>query len=179
MEKRSAKILIGSAGGTASKNSNNYKISLPSSWVKKMDITSDNRDVIISFDGENITISKKCSAEEFAEKKKKLNHDIKKFRLFDNETLCTVIYADYTDETASFQNYTDKLVNTAFGKKDIITWQDLYDFLEERCVSRTRSGIREYLEAIGVDEYDPLKIIEKTKGRMAEDSQWLEVSDVI
>ena len=40
------------------------------------------------------------------------------------------------------------------------------DFLEERCVPRSRSGIREYLETIGVEEYNPLEIIKKTKGRM-------------
>jgi hypothetical protein len=35
--------------------------------------------------------------------------------------------------------------------------------------------VREYLEAIGVAEYDLLQIIQKTQGRMAEDQQWLEV----
>ena len=38
---------------------------------------------------------------------------------------------------------------------------------------RSRSGIREYLEAIGVEEYSPIEIIKKTSGRMAEDNQWL------
>ena len=48
--------------------------------------------------------------------------------------------------------------------------------LEERCVPRQRAGLREYLEVIGVGEYDPLEIIRKTAGRMAEDSQWLELA---
>lgn len=36
-------------------------------------------------------------------------------------------------------------------------------------------ALQSYLEAIGVTEYDPLQIIQKTKGRMAEDQQWLEI----
>jgi hypothetical protein len=50
--------------------------------------------------------------------------------------------------------------------------------LEERCIPRQRAGLREYLEAHGLDEYDPLAIIKKTKGRMAEDDQWMEVNEV-
>ena len=66
-------------------------------------------------------------------------------------------------------------VKTAFGNNPHPTWDDFQAFLEERCIPRQRAGLREYLEAIGVAEYDPLQIIQKTKGRMAEDQQWLEV----
>ena len=48
-------------------------------------------------------------------------------------------------------------------------------FLEERCVPRQRDGIQEYLEALGLDEYDPWEIVKHTQGRMAEDQQWIEV----
>ena len=48
-------------------------------------------------------------------------------------------------------------------------------FLEERCIPRQRDGIREYLGVLGLDEYDPWEIIKRTKGRMAEDQQWIEV----
>lgn len=55
------------------------------------------------------------------------------------------------------------------------SWLDFLNFLEERCIPRDRAGLREYLETIGVDEYDPIEIIQKTFGRMAEDGQWLEM----
>ena len=42
-------------------------------------------------------------------------------------------------------------------------------------VFHERAGIREYLEALGLVEYDPLEIIKRTQGRMAEDDQWIEV----
>jgi len=47
--------------------------------------------------------------------------------------------------------------------------------LQERCLPKERAGLPEYLETIGVGEYDPVEIINKTAGRMAEDNQWLEM----
>lgn len=58
MEKRNAKIIIGKAGGTASKNALTYKISLPTTWINELKITPDNREVLMSFDGEKIIISR-------------------------------------------------------------------------------------------------------------------------
>ena len=52
IEKRKVKILINSAGGNASKNSKSYRVSLPSKWMQKMDITKDCRAVKLSFNGE-------------------------------------------------------------------------------------------------------------------------------
>ena len=75
----------------------------------------------------------------------------------------------------SAKNHVVDPVKTAFGNNPRPSWADFQAFLEERCVPRQRAGLREYLEAIGVAEYDPLQIIQKTKGRMAEDQQWLEV----
>jgi hypothetical protein len=31
-----------------------------------------------------------------------------------------------------------------------------------------------WVQALGLEEYDPLAIVRKTQGRMAEDDQWLE-----
>lgn len=178
MDIRKAKIISGRAGGSASKNSENYKISLPTTWVKKLGLNADNRDVIIEFDGEYITISKALEINRFAEKKKALAHNIIALRFYNGDTLCTLIYADFTDKTVATENYTDNLVKTAFGKKRLPTWDDFTDFLEERCIPRGRAGLREYLEAMGLDEFDPIKIIEKTGGQMAEDDQRLEMEEL-
>ncbi len=58
MDRRTAKIIIGKAGGTASKNALTYKISLPTTWVNELKIKPDNREVLMSFDGEKIIISR-------------------------------------------------------------------------------------------------------------------------
>ena len=100
-----------------------------------------------------------------------------KLEYFNGSTLCSTIWADEANQTVTVVNHTDDIVHTAFGKNGNPSWEDYQDFLEERCVPRTRAGLRQYLDAIGVSEYDPLAIIRKTEGRMAEDHQWIRVTD--
>ena len=164
MERRIAKLIVGKAGGTAGKDSKTYKVSLPSKWVAELGLTESKME--ISFDGERIIISPHLSMDEFLEKKESLGHKLLKLEFYDGEILCTKIIADFTDETLSVENTTEHIVKTAFGKKEVPTWEDFLNFLEERCVPRSRSGIREYLEAIGVEEYNPLEIIKKTNGKI-------------
>lgn len=171
MERRIAKLIVGKAGGTAGKDSKTYKVSLPSKWVAELGLADSKME--IAFDGERITISPHFSIDEFLEKKKVLGHKLIKFEFYDGEVLCTKIITDFTDKTLSVKNTTEHIVKTAFGKNETPTWEDFQNFLEERCVPRSRSGIREYLEAIGVEEYNPIEIIKKTSGRMSEDNQWL------
>ena len=52
-------IIITKAGGTAGKNSVNYKISLPAEMVKALGVTRENKTVLVSFDNEKIVIEKK------------------------------------------------------------------------------------------------------------------------
>lgn len=175
MEKRLAKVNISAAGGTAGAGAKTYKITLPSAWLAELGITENDRQMELTFDGETISISRFLSMEEFAAKKKAAGHDVRVIRYFDANRLCTLIYADFTDQTLRAENHTADLVKTAFGKKELPSWEDCLSFLEERCIPRERAGLREYLEAIGVSEYDPLEIIQKTAGRMSEDQQWLEI----
>ena len=175
MEKRIAKVNISSAGGTAGKNARTCKVTLPTSWVDALGVGEKNREVVLDFDGEKIVLSQKLSDEEFAVRKLELKHDVRLFLFYDGEKLCTVIYADFDDKSLAVENHVSNPVKTAFGNNTFPTWQDLLGFLEERCIPRERAGLREYLEAIGVGEYDPLEIIKKTSGRMAEDNQWINV----
>lgn len=179
MEKRQGKVNISAAGGTATAGAKTCKLSLPTSWLTQMGIDESNRSVELAFDGDIITIRRVFSMEEFVERKKTAGHDLCCIKFYDFEELCTVIYADFTDHTLSHRDYTNNLVKTAFGRKKYPLWSDFLAFLEERCMPRSRVGIREYLETIGVFEYDPLDIIKKTKGRMAEDHQWLEIEVVV
>lgn len=49
------------AGGNAGKNSYNTRMSVPKEWLNKMNITKDDREVDVSFDGKKIIIEKsKC-----------------------------------------------------------------------------------------------------------------------
>ena len=175
MERRIAKVNISSAGGTAAKGSKTCKVTLPTSWINALGIEGERREVELAFDGKQIVLSRRMAGEEYAALKTRLGHDVRLLKFFDGDKLCTAIYADFTDETLVAENHTDNPVMAAFGNNALPTWADFQAFLEERCIPRQRSGLREYLEAIGVGGYDPLDIILKTAGRMAEDDQWLEV----
>lgn len=168
MEKRTAKVNISAAGGTAAKGSRTCKVTLPTTWLEAMGINESQRELELSFDGERITLSRPDAVSD-------AGHDVRTFRFYDGQRLCTTILADFTVRTVSAENYVADPVKTAFGNNPHPTWADFQAFLEERCIPRQRAGLREYLETIGVAEYDPLQIIQKTKGRMAEDQQWLEI----
>lgn len=88
---------------------------------------------------------------------------------------CTEILIDFREQKVAIQNETDDLLHRAFGIKAKPTWEDFEEFLESRCFPRTREGISLILEDLELDFYDPLSIVEKTQGRMAEDMQWLKI----
>ncbi|MCM1050254.1 MAG: AbrB/MazE/SpoVT family DNA-binding domain-containing protein [Clostridiales bacterium] len=56
-------IIIAKAGGTAGKNSVNYKISLPAEMVKELGVTQEDKSVLVSFEEGKIIIEKKISHE--------------------------------------------------------------------------------------------------------------------
>lgn len=176
MEKRTAKIIVGKAGGTAGKGAKTYKISLPTKWVSELELNDKTAE--LRFDGEKIIISPVDSLSDFIKHKKDAKHKLMLFDFFDGNILCSKICADFTDKTISVENFTENIVKTAFGNNPIPEWSDFESFLEERCVPKSRSGIREYLETIGVESYEPLEIIKKTSGRMAEDNQWIKAEEV-
>lgn len=173
-----AKINISKAGGSAGAGARTCKVTLPTTWLSTMGLGSERRGAILTFDGEQIVLSPVLSMEEYAGKKQAMGHQVLELRYYDDTRLCTLIYADFSDMTLQAENYTDLLIKTAFGKKVLPIWQDFQTFLEERCIPRGRVGIREYLMDIGLSEYDPLEIVKRTEGRMAEDDQWLEVREL-
>ena len=175
MQRRTAKVIISSAGGTASSKAKTYKITLPNMWMDTLGVGESAREMELSFDGEQIVMSRKLCGIEFARHKLEQGHDVRLFSYYDGEMLCSSIYADFTDKTLTVENHTDNPIKTAFGNNNYPTWKSFNEFLEDRCVPRARAGLREYLEAIGVGGYDPGEIIKKTAGRMAEDGQRLEV----
>lgn len=178
MEKRIGKINISEAGGTAAEGAKTYKLTLPTTWLEAMGIDKERRDVVLGFDGRQITVSRRLSAAEFAEEKRALCHNLLRLRFYDGDRLCTTIYADFSDESIAVENHTEDVIKTAFGNDPFPDWNDFQSFLRERCIPSSRAGLREYLDALGLEEYDPLNIILKTKGKMAEDEQWLETEAI-
>ena len=87
----------------------------------------------------------------------------------------TRIFADYRTQTVKIENKTTRILDTAFGRNLKPTWEQYELFLEERCFPKTRDKLKLVLKDVGVEAYDPLQIIRKTKGRMNDDNLWLEI----
>lgn len=89
------------------------------------------------------------------------------------QKICTEIYVDYAHEKIEIINRTNDIMKRAFGINEKPVWQDFEEFLSDRCLPKTRVMCRTILSRIGIDSYDTFQIIEKTKGRTAEDNQYL------
>lgn len=86
---------------------------------------------------------------------------------------CTIIDVDFRNEKIAIKNRTDDVLHRAFGVIENPTWQQFQEFLEDRCFPRTRGNIKAILRDLELDSYDPLQIVEKTKGRTADDNLWI------
>ncbi|MCM1467415.1 MAG: helix-turn-helix domain-containing protein [Alistipes sp.] len=105
-----------------------------------------------------------------------LNDYTMRLEYMNKDRVCTVILVDFFHQKILIHNESDFLLERAFGMNSRPTWQDFNLFLEERCFPRSRFGIKMILSDLGLDSYDPIAIIEKTNGRMAEDNQWIRIS---
>ena len=86
---------------------------------------------------------------------------------------CTAIDVNFLQNKIRIQNYTKDILHRAFGVKENPTWEDFYVFLQDRCFPKTRGNVKTVLAGLGLQDYDPLQIVEKTNGRTAEDDLWL------
>ena len=112
-----------------------------------------------------------------------INRDFRKsFRMQDyllrmefmcEDELCSSILVNFKDKEIKVVNHTSNVIHQAFGVKAKPDWEDFEYFLESRCFPRGRDYMKDILRDLELDSYDPLAIIEKTKGRMAEDKQWI------
>ena len=178
METRTCNLIISTSGGTAGGKANNYKVSLPSTWVKEMGPDAEDREMELCFDGTSITIAKKPSFSEFVEANRQAGHKLLLISCYSGSLLCARIAADETAQKIRVENLVSDFLKLPFGNNKNPAWEDYLHFLEDRCIPKTRAGLREYMETIGVDRYAPLEIIKKTQGRMAEDDIWLTVEEI-
>ncbi|SFC77015.1 helix-turn-helix domain-containing protein [Butyrivibrio sp. YAB3001] len=91
------------------------------------------------------------------------------------DSLCTVIDIDEVKRIVRIKNYAKNLMFRAFGVNESPTFEDYEEFIESRCFPRSRDKMKIMLEALEIPFYDPILIIEKTNGRMAEDDFWIKI----
>ena len=91
------------------------------------------------------------------------------------DELCTIIDVDEEKRRVNVRNYTNHFLKKAFGNNEHPTYEDYEEFLESRCFPRTRGKMKLILRELDLPFYDPMMIIEKTEGRMAEDDFWIRI----
>ena len=91
------------------------------------------------------------------------------------DTVCTVIDVDEMKRVVRIKNYARNLMFRAFGINESPTFEEYEEFMESRCFPRTRDKMKIMLDSLNIPFYDPILIIEKTQGRMAEDDFWLKI----
>ena len=98
------------------------------------------------------------------------------FYMYGNK-ICTLIDVDESKEEIKIKNYTNKVMFKAFGINEHPTFKDYQEFLKSRCFPETRDKLKLVLDDLGLPFYDPLMIIKKTEGRMAEDNFWIKIEE--
>ena len=96
------------------------------------------------------------------------------YYMFRNE-ICTVIDVDESARQVTIFNYTNRLQFRAFGREEHPSFERYEEFLKERCFPESRDKMKLILQDLDLPFYDPLLIIEKTQGRMAEDDFWIRI----
>lgn len=89
--------------------------------------------------------------------------------------VCTLIDVNECERKVKVKNYTEKIMFRAFGVVENPDYKQYQEFLESRCFPESRDKMKLVLKDFGLPFYDPIMIIEKTEGRMAEDDFWLRI----
>lgn len=98
-----------------------------------------------------------------------------RIRYMSGEDLCSIIDVDEVNKTIQVHDFTNRYLYRPFGKIENPNYEDYLELLESRCFPKTRDKMKIILDQLEIPYYDPMLIIEKTKGKMAEDDFWLEI----
>ena len=101
-------------------------------------------------------------------------YPLRLFYMFQNE-ICTVIDVDEMNRQVKIYNYTNLFIYRAFGRDEMPSFERYEEFLSERCFPESSDKMKLILQDLDLPFYDPLLIIEKTQGRMAEDDFWIRI----
>lgn len=92
--------------------------------------------------------------------------------MFENEYIGHIKIEDEHIVEYSQIDFTSKTNYKRFIPECTLTIGLLAELLEMRCWDRNRANIREILDKLGLDEYNPFKIVQITHGVDYDDRQW-------
>ena len=93
-----------------------------------------------------------------------------KFDYMFQDKICATV--EVINNQVNVTNYVDSPHYRPFGRREKVTVEDFEEFLEDRCVPRTRYNINQILSEKTYG-YMPLCIVKDTHGALAEDCFWL------
>ena len=99
--------------------------------------------------------------------------DILRFQYLHRDTVVADVSVDRKNRRVTCINHTDDIVHRPFGRRTSPTMEDFANFLESRCFPRERPNCGQLLSDLGLTDYVPLSIVEKTHGRQLEDYCWI------
>lgn len=92
---------------------------------------------------------------------------------YTKDKVTTAIDVDGANEEIRIKNFIDINIFLAFGVNENPNWKDYLEFLEDRCIPRTRYNIKEILRDLGLNCYDVEEYVKKTHARSYDDRQWI------
>lgn len=101
-------------------------------------------------------------------------HPVRMWYMY-RDKVCTLIDIDERERQVFIKNYTNKIMFRAFGKMENPSYEEYEEWLESRCFPRERDKMKLMLRELDIPFYDPMLIVSKTEGRMAEDDFWIRI----
>lgn len=101
-------------------------------------------------------------------------YSLRLWYMFKDE-VCTIIDVDEKNRKVEIFNYTNDLIFRAFGNNEYPDYDEYQSFIESRCFPKSRDNLKVYLRELDIPFYEPLMIIEKTLGKMADDDFWIKI----
>lgn len=92
---------------------------------------------------------------------------------FNKDKVTTAIDVDNLNEEIRIKNFTKDPFSCAFGINEHPSWTQYNEFLKDRCIPKTRYGIKYFLLENGIESYDPEEIIKITHATTTDDKEWL------
>lgn len=95
-----------------------------------------------------------------------------RFETYWREELTSEVIISADRKTVEYHIYKREIPEVPY-LFDNPTVEQMYDFIESRCMPKERTQLPEYLSDLGIDEYNPWEIVKLTHGVMWEDYLWL------
>lgn len=99
--------------------------------------------------------------------------DLIEFKYMNKNDVASDVTVDYESGRVTCVNYTSDIYDTPFGVLKYPTINDFEEFLESRCFPKERRNCKQLLDDVGLINYSPLLIVQKTHGVQLEDYSWI------